>query len=393
MVQSLDPPSKTFSGIVLALWRFGSVVFDPKSRVYWTITMPRQNTPVNCPQRRRDGFSVVELIATATVVTIVTAFGLIGINKARATVRLSGAAREYASYIEKARIFSIRRHADDATERASVVINAGQASYDVTMDLDGDGGNDTRTITLPSGITFDTVESISFDWRGRTQSIVGGVTTPNAQVSIRLLSSDDSVSIDVTGSGDITIDSQVFDDSVPSVSLKIADLASGATPVPTPDLSATPTPTATPTPLLPTDLEDVLPSPTPILGDGLPIPTPTPSSTPTPNPTPTPAATPAATPTPTPTVPCTINADKLAVIMSQDGTTTIKVSHTADTSVMITGISSKPSDLQVTPGTAQSVGAGSNTTFTLKAKKSIGVYSVTFSAGCGSKVVPVTVLL
>ena len=94
------------------------------------------------------------------MLAIVTTFGLIGISKARANVRLSGSAREFASYIEKARIFSIRRHADDATERASVVINTDQASYDVTMDLDGDGGNDTRTINLPSGITFETVEAI-----------------------------------------------------------------------------------------------------------------------------------------------------------------------------------------------------------------------------------------
>ncbi|HEU4795198.1 MAG TPA: hypothetical protein VFT02_06170, partial [Pyrinomonadaceae bacterium] len=155
--------------------------------------MPRQTTTAPSPMRRRDGFSTIELIVTATVLAIVTAFGVIGISKARANVRLSGSAREFASYIEKARIFSIRRHADDPAERASVVINADQASYDVTMDLDGDGGNDTRTVTLPSGITFDTVEAISFDWRGRTMSTVSGVTSANSQVSIRLVSSDDSV--------------------------------------------------------------------------------------------------------------------------------------------------------------------------------------------------------
>lgn len=345
--------------------------------------------------RPRGGFSAVELICTATVLAIVTAFGLIGISKARATVRLSGSAREFASYVEKARIFSIRRHADDATERASVVINADQASYDVTMDLDGDGGNDTRTITLPSGITFETVEGISFDWRGRTMSTVSGVTTSNAQVSIRLLSSDDSISIDVTGSGDITIDSQVFDDSVPNVSLNVGDLASGATPVPTP-ASSTPSETPTPTPL-PVDVTDSTPTPTPVLevGDGLPAATPTPSPASTPTPTSSPSPTPQATPTatPTPTVPCTINVDKLTVIMSANGTATIKVSHTADTAVMITATSSKPSALQVTPGGEQSVDANGVTTFTLKSKSSLGIYSVTFTAGCGTKTVPVTVLL
>jgi hypothetical protein len=79
--------------------------------------------------------------------------------------------------------------------------------------------------------------------------------------------------------------------------------------------------------------------------------------------------------------------------MSANGTATIKVSHTANTSVSFSATSSKPSALQVTPGGAQTIGANSATTFTIKSKGSIGVYSVTFTAGCGSKTVPVTVLL
>ena len=88
--------------------------------------MPRQIKKDSSQRRRNGGFSAIELICTATVLAIVTAFGLIGISKARANVRLSGAAREFASYVEKARIFSIRNHADDAAERATVVINADQ---------------------------------------------------------------------------------------------------------------------------------------------------------------------------------------------------------------------------------------------------------------------------
>lgn len=354
--------------------------------------MPRQTSKANLSQRRIAGFSTIELLIMATIVSIVTAFGLMGITSARATVRLSGAAREYASYIEKARIHSIRSHADDEDERASVSINAARTSYDVTMDVDGDGDMDTRTITLPSDIMFETVESIAFDWRGRTLSTVGGVTTPNAQVSIRLLSSDDSISIDVTGSGDVTIDSLVFDDSVPNVSLNVGDLAAGATPVPTPGSEATPTPVATPTPTPELPLPDVVPT-LPGLGGILPAPTPTPPTTPASDPTPDPNATPtpAANPTPTPATPCTITTDKALVIMGLDGTATIQVSHTSDISLSITGSSSRPSDLQVTPGGTQTVGAGGTANFTLKSKRSEGTYSVTFTAGCGSKNVPVIV--
>ena len=196
--------------------------------------MQKSKANKNTPRKLR-GFSTMELIITATILTIVTGLGLMGISRAKASVRLAGSAREYASYIEKARVYSIRRHADNAATRANIAINDDKASYNVTMDLDGDGGMDTRTINLPSGITFETVETIGFDWRGRTWNTVGGDTTSNAQVSITLKYGSDAISIDVTGSGDITIDSKVFDDSVPTVNLKVGDLTAGATPVPTPD--------------------------------------------------------------------------------------------------------------------------------------------------------------
>jgi len=337
----------------------------------------------------------MELVIVATVLTIVTAFGFIGITKARASVRLSGAARQLAAYVEKARIHSIRKHADNAASRARVAINASKTSYDVTMDLDGDGTMDTRTISLPTGVSFDpndNLDAVSFDWRGRTLRTAGGVTENNAQVSMRIQNSDDSISVDVTGSGDVTIDSRVFDDSVPNVSLHVGDLAAGATPVPTPDSGSSPAAGASPSP---TQSASPVSSPTPIL-DGVlgsllphPSPSPTPSSSPSASPSPSPSPSPTASPSPA--LVCTISADPVPVIMGTDATTSVKVSHNANTTVSITASSSKPSDLQVTPGGGQTVGGGSYVTFTLKSKKSVGTYTVRFSASCGSKTVPVSV--
>lgn len=356
----------------------------------------RKNKTNSHLSRTGGGFSAIELLITTTILGIVTGVGAMGISHARASVRLSGAAREYASYIEKARLHSIRNHADDASERASIEINEDRTSYDVTMDLDGDGVMDTRTITLPDGVTFQTVETVAFDWRGRTWNTAGGLTMSNAQVSITLQGSNDSVSIDITGSGDITIDSQVFDDSVPSVNLHIADLTSGATPTPTPFIE-TPTPTPTPD-AVPTPDNSANPNPTPTppidLGDIIPVPTPTPASTPNPRATPSPAATPTpvATPTPTPILPCILSVNLPSLTLGLDGTATIKVGHDGTSSLSITGTSSKPSDLQVTPGGAQTVAAGGTASFTIKSKKTLGIYSVTFSSGCGTKVVPVVVV-
>ncbi len=349
-----------------------------------------RNMKANSNTLRTGGFSTIELIITATVLTIVTGAGLMGITRARAHIRLSGAAREYATYVEKARTHSIRSHADEAAERATIEINDDRTSYDVIMDVDGDGIMDNRTITLPDGVAFDTVETISFDWRGRTWSTVGALTTANAQVSIRLQDSNNSVSIDVTGSGDITIDSQVFDDAVPTVTLNVGDLTAGATPAPTPDLDTIPVATPTPTPEGPTNPDDSAnPFPTP------PVSSPTPPiSTPTPpvsTPNPTPVSTPNPTPTPTPVLPCLLSVDLSSLILKLDGTATIKVSHNGSGSLSITGTSSKPSDLQVSGGT-QLVAAGGFATFTIKSKRALGVYSVTFSTGCGTKIVPVVVV-
>jgi len=157
-------------------------------------------------------------MVTVIVVAVLTGFGLLGISKARATIRLNGAAREYASYVEKIRTNSIRRHADDASEWASITINGDRKGYVVAFDENGDGVFETRSISLPDGVAFETQEVVAFDWRGRTQNTIDGVTSANAQVAITLRDgNDNTASVDITGSGDVTIDSRVFDDSVPNV--------------------------------------------------------------------------------------------------------------------------------------------------------------------------------
>jgi prepilin-type N-terminal cleavage/methylation domain-containing protein len=350
-----------------------------------------QNKNSNTP---RTGFTAIELIITVTVLAIVTGFGIVGITRARSTIRLSGAAREFASHLEKARLFSIRSHADDATERASITINDDKASYNVTLDLNGDGVLDTTTVTLPDGVTFDSVETIAFDWRGRTWSTVGGITSSNAQVSFRLQGGGDIVSIDITGSGDVTVDSLVFDDSVPNVNLTVADLASGATPSTTTPVTTTPVTTTPTTPVGTTDPTSTTPTdPTTTTPTDPTTTTPTDPTTTTPtDPTTTNPTTPTTPSNPTTTVPavCTITTNPTSLSLGLDGTTTIKVSHDATTSLSISASSSKASDLQVTGGN-QTVAAGETASFIVKSKKTIGIYALTFSTSCGSKTVTVAI--
>src|SRR6185295_7805410 len=90
-------------------------------KTFWTMMIRMRKSKANLNTTHAGGgFSTVELVIVATVLTIVSGFGLMGINRAKASIRLSGAAREYASYIEKARLYSIRSHAESAGERANV---------------------------------------------------------------------------------------------------------------------------------------------------------------------------------------------------------------------------------------------------------------------------------
>jgi hypothetical protein len=80
------------------------------------------------------------------------------------------------------------------------------------------------------------------------------------------------------------------------------------------------------------------------------------------------------------------------ITLSLDGTATIKVGQSGVSSTSISATSSKPSELQVSPGGSQTVATGGLATFTIKSKKSIGTFSVTFSSSCGTKTVQVIVV-
>src|SRR5215475_797804 len=155
--------------------------------------MGKQKAKQTEPPQSDSGFSLMQVIIVIAVIAAMTTFGALGITRARASIRLSRAAREYAAYIEKARVTSIRKHADTLAQMASVTINPNLSSYLITMDIDGDGILEQRTINLPDGVTFATAETIAFDWRGRTWNIVNGVTSTNAQVSITLRNSADTI--------------------------------------------------------------------------------------------------------------------------------------------------------------------------------------------------------
>jgi len=325
------------------------------------------------------GLSLLQLLIVVAIVAIVSTMAVFGIAEARQRIRLTNSARLLASYLEKTRVDSVRRHAADAPQMSGITF-IDSKTYRVTMDFDGDGTMETRDVTLDDGVDIVTnplPDPVLFDWRGR---LVGAI---DRKVSITLqygTDEGDQRSVDVTKSGDVTIDSDVYLDDIPNVNVNVNSLTgvdSGstinsnntATPEPTPE----PTPSTDPTP---DPGPDATPTPTPVV-DPTPDPDPTPIDLPTPTPTPTPEP----TPTPTP-MPClvTVNPGSLS-ISKNGGSGTVSFSVTIGGSV---SFANGPSNLQVTE-------TSTNFFTVLSLNNSRGDFTLVFDSPCGTTNVVVSV--
>ena len=322
-------------------------------------------------QANESGFTLLQVMVTLVIVAVLSTIGFMSIVKARGSMRLSNSTRQFAAYVERARADAVRRHGTATVQMLTTT------TYGVTMDFGIAGTTSTQTFRLESDVTFiTTLQTITFDWRGRVPG----------EISVGFGNEVGTANVNITGSGDVTIDSEIFHDaSVPSVAYTtnvsgdvIADPTATPTPVPgsTPAPTPTPTPTATPTPE---------PTPTPKHGNSDHS---TPSPTPTPTPTPTPAPTPIPSPTPTPT-PCSLLATPSPLAVVQNGSGAIVVTKTSlSASTTVTATSSNSGQIQVSPGSAVLNGVDV-ATFTVTVKKQSG--SVTFSSSCGSQTVSINV--
>lgn len=339
------------------------------------------------------GFSMMQLIVTLAVVSVVSGLAVMGIASARQRIRLTNSSRVLASWAEKARVDSVRRHPTDPAQMSGIeVLN--KTTYRVKMDFDGDGTVETRDITLDEGVEFATDPiALVFDWRGRLVDL----ETTDIKVSIALQwgdDADDQRLVDITRSGDVTLDSDVYLDDIPTVnaiepkdktdggSTELGGNNTNATPTPTatPAAEQSPTPNASPTP-------EVIDLPPPDGGGVEPTPEPTPESDATPTPSATPAATPSASPgtnpSPTPT-PCvvTTTTSPSPLSFSKHSGGTVSFSVNPNGTVEFTD---GPNNLSVNriSGNSFSVASLNN---------SRGNFTLTFNTPCGSQSVSVTIV-
>src|SRR5215204_284590 len=100
--------------------------------------------------RQQHGFTIIQMVITLAIIAIVSTFGVLGIKKARAQFQLQNSARLFATYVEKVRADSIRRHAAPGEEGSVETFGMGDTEYAVTMDF-GSGAVETRRFTLEPG--------------------------------------------------------------------------------------------------------------------------------------------------------------------------------------------------------------------------------------------------
>src|SRR5437879_9010860 len=116
------------------------------------------------------GFSLIEILVAFVLISIVSAFALIQISSTRASLSLQSSVRQLATYLERARMDAIRRHATTSDMLSSVVFTSNN-TYNVKKDFDGSGTPSTRTFTFESSVPGippgSPLPNVGFNWRGR----------------------------------------------------------------------------------------------------------------------------------------------------------------------------------------------------------------------------------
>jgi hypothetical protein len=337
---------------------------------------------------RQDGFTLLQTVIVLTVAMIISAATVMSIRAGRPAIYLSNSAHQLAVHLERARADSVRRRAAPGAESTVQTFGANTTTYRVTMGWGGSGILSSRDFNLEGDVVFDSnAVTVAFDWRGRP--------TTGKEIALALRGSAGPLNVDITGSGDVTVGSDIFqDDAIPDIALN--ETVEG-------DVSPAPTPQEFPDPQDSPTIEEGTPTPTPTppgTSDPTPTPTPTATATPTPTPTATPTATPTPhgnphntpTPTPTPTpIPsaCAPTVTPSNVSISKNGGSATLIVTVATGSGFIT--TSGPVNLTVTPSSLSlASGATGNITVTSN-DNTRGEFTLTISTPCGSTSVIVTV--
>lgn len=350
--------------------------------------------------RGQHGFTILQMVTTIAIISVISTVGVLGVRTARAEFRLQSSARLFATYVEKARADSIRRHATGVQQSSVETFGPGTTTYAVTMDF-GAGTVETRNFNLDSGLVFSTVgQKVTFDWRGRITEPCDITKACVFQVQSDTLGRN--IPVDVSGSGDITVGEQHFPDQlIPEIAMTEVG-GDVSTPTPTPSIAPPPIDSGGGT----DPVDEATPTPTPTAtphgngngnggdngtGNGNGNASPTPTITPTATPTPTPVG---ATPTPTPIPQCVMILSPSSLSLSQSqanktsGTAVMTIINGTGTRTFNASVAGNGNSLVLGMSLVRIDGSGSST-LTVTTKNGAGnrgtfLVNVVAAPACGS---------
>src|SRR3989442_1348971 len=135
---------------------------------------------------RSQGFTILDLLIVATVVSIVISYSLTEFVRAQTAALRHRATQELSSYLKQARSDSVRRHATDPRQMARVTILSDH-SYSVAIDANGDGVIDAPVLVNLAEqrvVLGDSApRAFMFDWLGRIVDAQQNVI-PSAWVTV-----------------------------------------------------------------------------------------------------------------------------------------------------------------------------------------------------------------
>ena len=148
------------------------------------------------------GVGIPELLVVVAIVAVISAVAITNFRSSRASLRVQNSVRQLASYMEKARIDAVRRHGE-----ASVTFLT-PTTYRVRMDFSNSGTPTDRTFTFENGVQVANSELpvVVFNWRGRT--ITAGTSCVTTFSVKNDSNPNDGLNVDVSGSGDVTVENQ-----------------------------------------------------------------------------------------------------------------------------------------------------------------------------------------
>lgn len=175
------------------------------------------------PKKRKGerGFSLPELLIALAIIAAISTVALINLKSARASLRVQNSVRQLASYMEKARIDAVRRHTTTTVNFTS------PTTYKVNMDFNNTGSAIDRTFSFESGVQVANnagLPSVTFNWRGRT--ITPGTNCVTTFSVTNNSNSNDGLNVDISGSGDVTVENQ--QPTIPNVQYNNTIAASSA---------------------------------------------------------------------------------------------------------------------------------------------------------------------